>query len=671
MPGLMGERRTPSYTAFVLAAGRRVQRVELGPAKPIDAAVAAWRKDIIAGRSGTAADQLCRLVWRPLHAHLPEETQTVVFCPDGSLTALPWSALPGKRDGTVLLEDYALAVVPYGQFLLDQLRHAPSVSDQGILLAVGDVDYDTAPTGPTRPTQLATRSAIRGEERLHWNALPGTKRELDQVAALVADEQCVRLSGREASSSRVLAELPKARWAHFATHGFFADPRFRSALQVDETYFEGRDASVFRERTTVAGRNPLVLSGLLLTGANVPHPIDDFGLPQGDGGILSAEAIAGLSLRNLELAVLSACETGLGDVAGGEGIYGLQRAFHIAGTRNVVASLWKVDDQATQALMDEFYKNLWEKKLGKLESLRQAQLTMLREYDPKEGRIRGTIRRLKTTAPKPEPQPKERETRLPPYYWAAFTLSGDYRKKLADEQRERADNNALEAIEPSAISAPRFLIETILANPGEITVIAVGPYTNLMIARLLEPRIVVAVRDIIVMGGAAGFASELGNATIVGEANVINDPHVAGTRFRYHWPVTMVGLDVTYTPDGSAGPEYMERLAAEAGEAGAFLERINRFYMGFYERSRGVRTSFQLDSIAVSYGIDPGLFETRRGKIQVINEGVAKGQTIFCPEGHHEWDAPGWQGLPTHTVCSKLNGPLYRRTLVEGTRGSV
>jgi purine nucleosidase len=231
------------------------------------------------------------------------------------------------------------------------------------------------------------------------------------------------------------------------------------------------------------------------------------------------------------------------------------------------------------------------------------------------------------------------------------------------------------AIEPSAISAPRFLIETILANPGEITVIAVGPYTNLMMARLLEPRIVAAVRDVIVMGGAAGFDGELGNANVVGEANVFNDPHAAGALFRYDWPVTMVGLDVTYTPDGSAGPEYMERLAAETGEAGAFLERINRFYMGFYENDRGVRTSFQHDSIAVSYGIDPGLFETRRGKIRVINEGVAKGQTIFCPEGHHKWDARGWQGLPTHTVCSKLNGPgfreLYRRTLVEGTRGSV
>lgn len=226
----------------------------------------------------------------------------------------------------------------------------------------------------------------------------------------------------------------------------------------------------------------------------------------------------------------------------------------------------------------------------------------------------------------------------------------------------------------SEIAAPEFIAETILENPGEITVVAVGPFTNLMLARLLAPEIVDNVRDVIVMGGAAGFAGELGNATTVGEANVINDPHAAGALFRYDWPVTMVGLDVTYTEDGSTGPEYMQRLAAEGGEAGAFLERINRFYMGFYERSRGVRTTFQHDSIAVAYAIDPALFETRRGKIRVINEGVAKGQTIFCPEGHHEWDAPGWADLPTQTVCSRLDGPgfldLYRKTIVGGARSN-
>ena len=227
-------------------------------------------------------------------------------------------------------------------------------------------------------------------------------------------------------------------------------------------------------------------------------------------------------------------------------------------------------------------------------------------------------------------------------------------------------------IEVSGSSAPEFIARTILDNPGEITVIAVGPYTNLMLARILEPEIVGAVGEVIVMGGAAGFAGELGNATTVGEANVINDPHAADALFREPWPVTMVGLDVTYTADGAFDPPYMQRLARDGGEAGAFLERINRFYTAFYERSRGVTASFQHDSIAVAYAMEPELFETRRGKLRVITEGVAMGQTIFCPEGHHTFDDPGWSGLPVHTVCSKLDGggfrELYYRTLVGGGR---
>jgi CHAT domain-containing protein len=118
--------------------------------------------------------------------------------------------------------------------------------------------------------------------------------------------------------------------------------------------------------------------------------------------------------------VLSACETGLCEVAGGEGVFGLQRAFGLAGSRTVVASLWKVDDSATHALMVEFYRNLWEQKLGKLESLRQAQLAMIRRYDPKRARMSEPRGLTLTTKDRREPT-------LAPFHWAAFTLSGDWR----------------------------------------------------------------------------------------------------------------------------------------------------------------------------------------------------------------------------------------------------
>jgi CHAT domain-containing protein len=417
VPGVAGRRWTRSYVAFVLRPGSPVTRVELGPAEPIEKAVAAWRNEIVTGRSGSAADDLRRLVWEPLEKSLTDETQTVFLCPDGALTALPWAALPGRQKNSVLLEEYAFAVVPYGQFLLEQLTSEPTAKeDQGLLLAVGDVNYDDKPITVAEPVLLTSRAAARGERQLHWAYLPGTK--LEHLVTAAGNRQVLKLTGNEASTAQVLAELPKARWAHLATHGFFADPKFRSALQLDEKAFERQQFFLTGERTTVAGRNPLVLSGLVLAGANLPRETDEFGIPRGDGGILTAEAIAGLPLGNLELAVLSACETGLGEVAGGEGVFGLQRAFHLAGAHTTVGSLWKVDDEVTRQLMTAFYNNMWQKGMGKLEALRQAQLSILK-VEGASASIRGPgAQNRKRPAVSPDQRPD-------PRLWAAWVLSGD------------------------------------------------------------------------------------------------------------------------------------------------------------------------------------------------------------------------------------------------------
>ena len=133
-----------------------------------------------------------------------------------------------------------------------------------------------------------------------------------------------------------------------------------------------------------------------------------------EDGILTALEVSEMELPKLELVVLSACETGLGKGAGGEGLLGLQRAFQVAGARSVVASLWQVPDEATRMLMVRFYENLWDRKLPKLEALRQAQLWML-----KEGGKRGLQRE--------PPEGQAPAGRLPPYYWAGFVLSGDWR----------------------------------------------------------------------------------------------------------------------------------------------------------------------------------------------------------------------------------------------------
>src|SRR5262249_60777956 len=162
-----------------------------------------------------------------------------------------------------------------------------------------------------------------------------------------------------------------ARWPPLARHGYSAavDSRERDKL-YDQRDFLTFERGFGRERVGAALRNPLTLTGLVLAGANGPARE---GRPL---GVLTAEAIAGQRLDRLQLAVLSACETGLGESERGEGVFGLSRAFHQGGCRNVVASLWKVDDTATAALMALFYRRLWDgARPAPAEALRQAQAT--------------------------------------------------------------------------------------------------------------------------------------------------------------------------------------------------------------------------------------------------------------------------------------------------------
>jgi CHAT domain-containing protein len=418
----------PHYVAFVLRQGRPVRRVGLGRAEPIERALAAWRKAIAAGRDSPAAADLRRLVWDRLAEHLPEQAgSTVYLCPDGELSALPWAALPGRTKGTVLLEDYALALVPHGPFLLQRLtqRDQRRAAGAGVLLAVGGVRYDKVADPVRRPADLAdARPADRGDKPGAWPALPGTAREAERVTALARrlspPPQVIDLTGTRAGPGQLLADLPKARWAHLATHGFFAAPAsdVRKYLYDEKDFLRGRTG----ERVGAGARNPLTQTGLVLAGANLK------GKEAGpDGGILTAEALAGLDLSELELAVLSACETGLGEAAAGEGVFGLQRALHLAGARAVVASLWKVDDDATAALMALFYRRLWVDRQEPLQALRSAQLELYRRPGliPVLAKKRGADF-AETDLPevKPRTGPPGKGKRAPVRQWAAFTFSG-------------------------------------------------------------------------------------------------------------------------------------------------------------------------------------------------------------------------------------------------------
>jgi CHAT domain-containing protein len=336
--------------------------------------------------------------------------------------------LPGHGKGRVLLEEYALALIPNGPFLLDQLRHELPPMTTDTLVVVGGVAYDRQPAASPVAAELRfVRSADVGERMLRWDALPGTAAEVEQILELVRQRRplpaVLDRQGSAASSRQLLVDLPVARWVHLATHGFFAAPKseVRRALLDDRLFSLG----VGLERRGAGARNPLVQTGLVLAGANVAagKDLDD------DRGLLTAEAIAGLPLGKLELAVLSACETGLGEAQAGQGVFGLQRAFHLAGARNVVASLWKVDDQATAALMKLFYHNLWLKGQKPLDALRNAQLAMLHspEAVSELARTRGNpfakvVKRVEDQAADPKKQAPPKPA--PVKQWAAFVFSG-------------------------------------------------------------------------------------------------------------------------------------------------------------------------------------------------------------------------------------------------------
>ena len=404
-------------TAFVVRPDRPLVRLDLGPVAPITQAIDQWRFTLkrrvpLTGKKDDPALVLRRLLWQPFEQAL-EGAKVVLVSPDGALCRLPLGALPGKDTGKYLMEEMAITYVAVPQLLPEVLepvkKGKPPVPS---LLLAGEVDYDDAPA--KEKLQVASAAAPRQDRSgtlLHWTRLEGTGGEVlrirDFFERSFRGAKVTVLRDEEASEEAVAASAPQHRYLHLATHGFFAPAELKSALAPDTKDRAGPQMAADGPfgRHGVSGYHPGLLSGVVLAGANRQPE------PGKSDGILTALEVAELDLSGVELAVLSACETGLGQVAGGEGLLGLQRAFQTAGARTVVASLWHVDDRFTRLLMERFYENLWRKKLGKLEALREAQLWLLRE-----GGSRGL-----------DLLPEVQGGRLPPFYWAAFVLSGDWR----------------------------------------------------------------------------------------------------------------------------------------------------------------------------------------------------------------------------------------------------
>jgi CHAT domain-containing protein/tetratricopeptide (TPR) repeat protein len=379
---------TPKLLAFVVRAKKPLVVVDLGAVAPVAEAIEQWRAGT-RRNPAAAATTLRRLLWAPLVEHV-RNAPVVLVSPDGVAARFSFAALPGDAADRYLIEERAIGVVPVPQELPTLLAKAgaraqPARSEE--LLVVGDVDF--------------------GSGSGHWSKLPGTAAEAAAVKAMFEKTHpagAVRsLKGDAATENAVRDKAAHARWIHIASHGYFAPPRQRSGLAA------GANEAAAPEV------HPGVLCGLVLFGANRdPRPGED-------DGVLTALEIGEIDLNGVELAVLSACETGLGATAGGEGVLGLQRGLAVAGARTTMTSLWQVSDKATEMLMVRFYRNLWEKKMGRIEALREAQLWMLNEGSTDPGLQRGA------GFDGPEDAPPAKDGRLPPYYWAAFVISGDWR----------------------------------------------------------------------------------------------------------------------------------------------------------------------------------------------------------------------------------------------------
>jgi len=275
--------------------------------------------------------------------------------------------------------------------LLDS--RAVVVSDPGFGAASGEVGGRAAgPEGWMRPTCAAGP----------FDPLPRSREEGRAVARLLETRGGMRvesISGLRATETAV-KRLNSPRVLHLATHGFFCG-------STEDANSEGARRPVGRARGRLD--NPLLRAGLALAGANrspvvagAPRPLDANAARAavGDDGLLTALEISGLDLTGTELVVLSACETGMGDVETGEGVFGLRRAFHLAGVNSILMSLWAVPDRETAELMERFYGYWLEGRSGS-PALRRAALDMLEARRREKGMAH-------------------------PLFWGGFILAGGY-----------------------------------------------------------------------------------------------------------------------------------------------------------------------------------------------------------------------------------------------------
>ena len=370
----------PRYAAYILHLDGEPQAVDLGEAETIDKQVANFRGDLSVGEDleelAKPAQQLYQLIFQPL-LPLLKNTNSLFISPDSQLNLIPFAALQ-DNNGQYLVENYSLTYLTSGRDLL-KLQNPVNPRSSSVIVANPDYGADRATIAPYRGK--SQRSADLTD--LNWccDPLAGTKAEAEAIIPLLPQPQVYT---EEKALVEVITQVNAPTILHLATHGFFLPdseaetPASPNPLTIDT-----------QKPLVITSENPLLRSGLAFAGFNPSNDRLD--------GALTALQAASLDLWGTKLVVLSACQTGVGDVRNGEGVYGLRRALVLAGAESQLMSLWDVSDEGTKELMVKYYQKLTAGE-GRSDALREVQLEMLGSEEYRH-----------------------------PFYWSAFIPSGDWR----------------------------------------------------------------------------------------------------------------------------------------------------------------------------------------------------------------------------------------------------
>ena len=370
------------YAAYIVGNSGDPTVVELGDAASIEAVIEKFRKALADPDNDQAADLGRQLYDLTMAKVLPKVggATNLLIAPDGALNVVPFSALVDEKK-QFLIAKYTFTYLTSGR---DLLRVTVKTKGQGGGVLFADPQFDaTTPAKNDNKTRGARSADIAS---FKWPQLPGTAAEAD---AVVKTFKGLKVYRGDAATEGTLKKVKGPRILHLATHGFFLPDE--KPPETDEgggrMAMPGMPGASAQVGAPAQYENPLLRSGLALAGANKLVSGDD-------DGLLTALEASSLDLSGTKLVVLSACETGVGKVTNGDGVYGLRRSLVIAGAESLVMSMWQVDDFATKELMSGFYKRISEGK-PRSAALRETQIQLL--TNPKYSH---------------------------PFYWAAFVPAG-------------------------------------------------------------------------------------------------------------------------------------------------------------------------------------------------------------------------------------------------------